>query len=51
MIERAVERERSQGWVKMEEASFVVVRPRDNVVLLDGEGVNSVKGLEVSEVR
>jgi hypothetical protein len=35
----------------MDEESFVMVSPYDGVVGLDSDGVDSVKGLEVVEVR
>ena len=51
MIGRAAERERSQGGIKMDETGYVVVRPTSNVVVLDREGVDLIKGLKVTEVR
>lgn len=34
----------------MSETSFVVVFPFDSVIVIDGEGVDSVQGLEVMKV-
>jgi hypothetical protein len=35
----------------MTETSNVMACPRDSVIVFDGEGVDSVKGLEMMEVR
>lgn len=35
----------------MGETSFVIVRPSNGVIVSNSEGVDSVKGLEVMEVR
>ena len=48
---RAAEGERGQGGTEMTETSHVMVCPQDSVIVLDGEGVDSVKGLEIMEVR
>jgi hypothetical protein len=35
----------------MDETSFIEVRPRDGVIVLDDEGVNLVQGLKMVDVR
>ena len=50
VIDGAVERKRSQGGIKVVEASNVVVSPYRAVVGIDSEGMDSVKRLEVVEV-
>jgi hypothetical protein len=46
-----MERERGQNGIEMSETRFEMGCPLEGVVLVDGEGVDSVKGLEVVEVR
>ena len=47
---RVVEREGGQSGVKIGEIGFVVVRPREALIVLEDQCVNSVQGLEVVEM-
>ena len=44
-------RKRSQGGIEMDKIGSVMLCPSEGVIVLDGEGVDPVKGLEVMQVR
>lgn len=50
-VRPAAERERGKSGVEMAETRGVMLLPRGGIVMLNGEGVYSVKGMEVVEVR
>lgn len=50
MTERTPERERGQGGVEMDKIGLVMPCPLDSVKVVNGEGVDFVKGPEVMEM-